>query len=61
LVYAEPTYVQSRANGYGYKFDYLSLFTNESLRVLYQFENMLKDGQRITKENIVSLFFKLIS
>jgi uncharacterized protein YwgA len=60
LVYAEPTYLQSRASGYGYKFDYLSLFSNESLRILYQFENMLKDGQKISKENMVSLFFKLI-
>jgi uncharacterized protein YwgA len=60
LVYSEPTYVQSRANGFGYKFDYLSLFSNESLRILYQFENMLKEGQRITKENMVSLFFKLV-
>jgi len=60
LVYAEPTYLQSRATGYGYKFDYLSLFANDSLRILYQFENMLKNGQKISKENMVSLFFKLI-
>lgn len=60
LVYAEPTYLQSRANGYGFKFDYLSLFSNESLRILYQFESMLKEGQKISKENMVSMFFKLI-
>ena len=60
LVYAEPTYLHSRANGYGFKFDYLSLFSNDSLRILYQFENMLKDGQKISKENMVSMFFKLI-
>jgi hypothetical protein len=60
LVYAEPTYLQTRATGYGYKFDYLSLFSNESIRILYQFESMLKEGQKINKENMVSLFFKLL-
>ena len=61
LVYAEPTYIQSRATGYGYKFDYISLFTNESLRILYQFEAMLLNGQKITKQNMLSLFFKLLN
>ncbi|MEZ2336850.1 hypothetical protein AB6735_14505 [Mucilaginibacter sp. RCC_168] len=61
LVYSEPTYIQSRATGYGYKFDYMSLFTNESLRILYQFEEMLQNGQRITKQNMLSLFFKLLN
>jgi len=61
LVYAEPTYVQSKATGYGYKFDYLSLFTNESLRILYQLENLVKSGHQISRENMVSLFFKLIA
>ena len=61
LVYMEPTYLQSRATGYGYMFDYLSLFNNQSLRILYQFESMLDKGQKISRENMVSLFFKLLS
>lgn len=61
LVYSEPTYIQSRATGYGYKFDYMSLFANESLRILYQFEEMLQNGQRITKQNMLSLFFKILN
>jgi hypothetical protein len=61
LVYAEPTYLQSRATGYGYMFDYLSLFHNQSLRILYQFESMLEKGQKLSKENMVSLFFKLLA
>ena len=61
LVYKEPTYVQSRAEGYGYKFNYMSLFDNQTIRILYQFEEMIPNGQKITRKNMVSLFFKLLS
>lgn len=60
MVYSEPSYISNKIDGYGFGFDYLSLLNNESLRILYDFEKMLKPGQKISKQNMVTIFFKLI-
>ena len=60
MVYSEPYYLLNKVEGYGYGFDYLNSLKNQSLRILYDFERMLKTGQKISKQNMVSIFFKLI-
>lgn len=60
MVYSEPSYLANKIDGYGYGFDYISILKNESLRILYDFEKMLKPNQKISKQNMVTIFFKLI-
>ena len=62
LVYAEPTYSYSKINGWGYRFNYSSLLTNDTLQILRGFEKMLNrnSGFQLSKENLTSLYFKLL-
>lgn len=60
LVYNDPAFLNYRREGYGYNFDYLSPMKNDTLRILYDFEKMLEPGKRISKRNMVSIFFKIL-
>lgn len=57
FVYAEPTYVRSKGS-WGEKFEYDSLLSNSSLRVLKDFEKMF--SVEVGEESLVPIFFKLI-
>ncbi|SMG14196.1 hypothetical protein SAMN05661096_00655 [Marivirga sericea] len=57
LVYSEPTYLGSKGS-WGNKFEYDSLISNSSLRVLKDFDKMF--SVPVGEENLVPIFFKLI-
>lgn len=63
LVYQEPTYCFNKVNGWGYRLDYSSLLTNDSLRILDDLKKMLikKKNQTLSRENFTSLYFKLLA
>lgn len=60
MVYSEPSFLSNKIEGYGYGFNHLSLLNNDSLRILYDFEKMLKPGEKISKQNMIAIFFKLL-
>jgi hypothetical protein len=60
LVYSEPSYIKSIATGWGYKFDYSNILKNDSLKILFDFEKMLEKDKKMTKENFVSIFFRIL-
>lgn len=61
MVYSEPGYSVSRVQGHGFQFDYSSSLKNDSLRILLGFDKMLAKGKTVSKQNMVSLFFKLLN
>lgn len=62
IVYQEPTYCYNKANGWGHRLDYSSLFTNDTLRILDGFQRMFKSDvmSQLTVRNITSIYFKLL-
>ncbi len=62
LVYLEPTYCFAKNNGWGYRLDYSSLLSNDTLRILDGFRKMLNSDkmENISKENFTSIFFKIL-
>jgi hypothetical protein len=60
MVYAEPTYKLSKVGGWGYRFDHSNLLENVTLRILLDFERMIDSNYKIKKENMVSVFFRLL-
>jgi uncharacterized protein YwgA len=62
LVYLEPTYCYLKGNGWGYRLDYSSLLTNQTLRILDDFRKMLNQSKQkqLTSEDFTSIYFKLL-
>lgn len=60
MVYSEATYVASKGEGLGKPLEPDSMLTNESLQILYGFNDLVREGTQISKTNMISIFFKLL-
>lgn len=62
MVYSEATYVTRKSDGFGKSLGTESLLTNESLRVLVEFNDLIprEGNSQLSKENLTSIFFQIL-
>lgn len=61
LVYSEATYVIKQGDGLGHALNVNSLLSNDSLRIVLDFNNLVADKtQKFSRYNLVTIFFKIL-
>ena len=61
LVYSDATYVGRKVDGWGVSLNTNSLLSNDSLRILLEFNNLVRNKDlKFSKENIISIFFRIL-
>lgn len=61
LVYSDATYVGRKVDGWGVPLNTNSLLSNDSLRILLEFNNLVRNKDlKFSKENIISIFFRIL-
>lgn len=61
LVYSEASYIGSKADGWGVALNKNSLLSNDSLRILLEFNDLvINRDEKLSKENLTSIFFRIL-
>lgn len=61
LVYSDATYVGRKVDGWGVSLNTNSLLSNDSLRILLEFNDLVRDKKlELNKENLTSIFFRIL-
>jgi len=61
LVYSEATYIGKKADGWGTSLNTNSLLSNDSLRTLLEFNDLVRDRSlKLGRENLTSIFFRVL-
>jgi len=63
LVYLEPTYCFNKVSGWGFRLDYSSLLSNDTLRILDGLKKMLvgSNDSYMNETDFTTLYFKLLT
>ena len=61
LVYSDATYVGRKVDGWGVSLNTNSLLSNDSLRILLEFNYLVRDKKlELNKRNLTSIFFRIL-
>ena len=61
LVYSDATYISRKVDGWGVPLNTSSLLSNDSLRTLLGFNYLVRNrDEKLSKENLTSLFFRVL-
>lgn len=61
LVYSDNTYLSNKVSGWGVSLKTNSLLTNDSLRTLLEYNNLVRNKElKLSKENLVAIYFHIL-